>query len=230
MIINLILLLKLLKDFGFMNKKGFYEKILKRPFDFFIALLTLIILSPLLLVIAILVRIKLGSPVFFKQERPGLDEKIFTIYKFRTMNNIKDENGRFLPDIERLTSFGKFLRSTSIDELPALINIIKGNMSFVGPRPLLVEYLPYYSEEEKKRHSIRPGITGLAQINGRNNLNWDDRLKKDLEYMNNISFVLDLKILFKTALKVIRKVDVAEDTKESEGNLAVIRSVANIRK
>lgn len=213
-----------------MNKRGFYERYLKRPFDFFIALLTLIILSPLLLVIAILVKIKLGSPVFFKQERPGLDEKIFTIYKFRTMNNIKDENGRFLPDIERLTSFGKFLRSTSIDELPGLINIIKGNMSFVGPRPLLVEYLPYYSEEEKKRHSIRPGITGLAQINGRNNLNWDDRLKKDLEYMSNISFVLDLKILFKTALKVIRKVDVAEDTKESEGNLAKIRSNANIRK
>ena len=153
-----------------------YAKYIKRILDFILSLIALIVLSPVLLVVAILVRIKLGSPIIFKQQRPGKDEKIFTLYKFRTMTDKKDENGNLLPDSERLTKFGKVLRSTSLDELPELVNILKGDMSIVGPRPLLVEYLPLYSEEQKHRHDVRPGLTGLAQVGGRNSLSWEEKL------------------------------------------------------
>ena len=182
-----------------------YKKFIKRLLDIIISLVGLIILSPIILILAILVRIKLGSPVIFKQERPGKDEKIFKLYKFRSMNNKKDENGNLLPDKDRLTKFGKLMRATSLDELPELINILKGDMSLIGPRPLLVRYLPYYNDKEKHRHDIRPGLTGLAQVNGRNALNWEDRFKYDIEYVNNITFINDVKILFKTFYKVIKK-------------------------
>ena len=180
------------------DKKGFYEKFLKRPMDFVLALLALIVLAPLLLVIALLVRVKLGSPVLFKQKRPGKDEKIFSIYKFRTMTNAKDKNGDLLPDSVRLTRFGRMLRSTSLDELPELINILKGDMSIVGPRPLAVQYLPYYYETERVRHSIRPGLSGFAQVNGRNTVTWEERFNYDIKYVNNITFFGDIKIMFKT--------------------------------
>ena len=185
-----------------------YKKIIKRFLDILISLFGLIILSPVFLIVAILVRIKLGSPVFFKQERPGKDEKIFKLYKFRSMSDKKDENGKLLPDKERLTRFGKILRSTSLDELPELFNILKGDMSLIGPRPLAVSYLPYYNEKEKHRHDVRPGLTGLAQINGRNALNWEERFKYDIEYVNNITFMTDIKIFFKTFIKVLKKEDV----------------------
>ncbi len=187
-----------------------YQKYFKRPLDFIMALLGLIILSPLLLVIAILVRIKLGSPVIFKQPRPGLNEEIFTLYKFRTMTDERDENGELLPDEVRLTSFGKFLRSTSLDELPELWNILKGDMSFVGPRPLSVKYLPYYTEEERRRHKVRPGLTGLAQINGRNTAIWEKRFAFDVQYVDNISFFADLRILAETVGLVLRREDIGQ--------------------
>lgn len=205
------------------KKSQIYKKYIKRPMDFILSLLAIIVLSPILLVIAILVRIKLGNPILFKQRRPGLNERIFTIYKFRTMTDKKDENGNLLPDDIRLTKFGKFLRSTSLDELPELFNILKGDMSIVGPRPLLIEYLPHYTEAEKQRHTVRPGLTGLAQINGRNSLNWNDRLNYDVYYVNNISFANDIAIFFNTIKKVIAKADVNVCTLE-EGNLAKIRS------
>jgi lipopolysaccharide/colanic/teichoic acid biosynthesis glycosyltransferase len=171
--------------------------------------MALIVLMPLMIIIGILVRINLGSPIIFKQKRPGKNEKIFTLYKFRTMTDKRDIDGNLLPDEYRLTKFGKFLRSTSLDELPELINIIKGDMAIVGPRPLLVEYLPYYTEEEKHRHDVRPGLTGLAQVNGRNLLEWDERLKKDLEYINSISVKNDLFIIFRTIINVIKRKDIA---------------------
>ena len=180
-----------------------YAKYIKRILDFILSLIALIVLSPVLLVVAILVRIKLGSPIIFKQQRPGKDEKIFTLYKFRTMTDKKDENGNLLPDSERLTKFGKVLRSTSLDELPELVNILKGDMSIVGPRPLLVEYLPLYSEEQKHRHDVRPGLTGWAQVNGRNSITWTEKFKLDVYYVENVSFLLDLKIIFLTIKQVI---------------------------
>ena len=182
-----------------------YRKYIKRLLDIIISFCALVILSPILLIVAILVRIKLGSPVIFCQERPGKDEKIFKLYKFRTMTNKTDENGKLLPDSERLTKFGKILRSTSLDELPELWNILKGDMSLIGPRPLTVSYLQYYNEKEKHRHDVRPGLTGLAQVNGRNALNWDDRFAYDIEYVNNITFINDVKILFKTVYKVLKR-------------------------
>lgn len=185
-----------------------YKKFFKRFLDIIISLISLIILSPVMLIVAILVRIKLGSPIIFKQERPGKNEKIFKLYKFRSMSDKKDENGKLLPDSERLTKFGKILRSTSLDELPELVNILKGDMSLIGPRPLAVSYLPYYNEKEKHRHDVRPGLTGLAQINGRNALNWEKRFEYDLEYVNNITFINDLKILFKTFFKVLKRENV----------------------
>lgn len=186
-----------------------YRKYFKRTLDFIMALLALIILSPVLLTVAILVRVKLGSPVIFKQPRPGLNEKIFTLYKFRTMTDERDENGELLPDEVRLTSFGKWLRSTSFDELPELWNILKGEMSFVGPRPLAVQYLPYYKEEERRRHSVSPGLTGLAQINGRNTINWPDRFQYDVEYVDKITFHQDVVIIFRTILRMLKQKDVA---------------------
>ncbi|MFS8541921.1 MAG: sugar transferase [Tissierellales bacterium] len=189
-----------------------YRKYFKRPLDFMFALITLIVLSPLLLIIAILVKINLGSPVIFKQKRPGLNEKIFTLYKFRTMTDKRDENGKLLPDSERLTSFGKFLRSTSLDELPELYNILKGDMSFVGPRPLLVEYLPLYNDFQRRRHEVRPGLTGLAQVNGRNAISWEQKFKLDVEYVDNVSFIGDLKIIILTIKKVLVREGISSET------------------
>jgi len=188
-----------------MHKKGIYEKYFKRLFDFSISLIAFILLFPLLLITAVLIKIKLGSPLIFKQERPGLNEQIFTLYKFRTMSDKKDDQGVLLPDSERLTKFGKFLRSTSIDELPGLINIIKGDMSIVGPRPLLVEYLELYNTEQRRRHEVRPGLSGYAQINGRNSLSWNDKFKLDVIYVNNVTFRHDIGIILKTLLKVLKR-------------------------
>lgn len=195
---------------------GPYERFVKRPLDAFLATGALIVLSPIILVTALLVRIKLGSPVFFTQNRPGRDEKIFKLYKFRTMTDKRDNNGELLPDHIRLTSFGKKLRATSIDELPELFNIVKGDMSIIGPRPLLVQYLPYYTETEKHRHDVRPGLSGLAQVNGRNTVKWDKRLAYDVEYVNKITFRGDFKIVLQTIAKVFKKEDVAVDTDEVE--------------
>ena len=188
-----------------------YAKYIKRILDFILSLIALIVLSPVLLVVAILVRIKLGSPIIFKQQRPGKDEKIFTLYKFRTMTDKKDENGNLLPDSERLTKFGKVLRSTSLDELPELVNILKGDMSIVGPRPLLIRDMLFMTDEQRKRHTVRQGLTGLAQINGRNNINWEEKLEYDLQYIKNITFVGDVKIIFKTVLKVLKRDDINTD-------------------
>ena len=186
-----------------------YRRYIKRILDFVLSLLAIIVLSPILLIVALLVRIKLGSPVIFKQKRPGLNEKIFTLSKFRTMTDEKDEEGNFLPDDIRLTKFGKTLRSTSLDELLELFNILKGDMSIVGPRPLRVQYLPYYSSEEKHRHDVRPGLTGLAQVNGRNGLQWEERFEYDLLYLDKISFLKDLNIIFKTVKKVFIKENIS---------------------
>ena len=198
-----------------------YRKIGKRFLDLLLSSVAIVLLSPVFLVTAILVRIKLGSPVLFHQERPGLHEKIFTLCKFRTMTDARDASGELLPDSERLTKFGKLLRSTSLDELPELFNIWKGDMSIIGPRPLLVSYLPWYTEEERLRHTVRPGLTGLAQVSGRNYLDWDKRLAKDVR---NLSFRMDLKVLFMTVAVVFKRSEVAEDTAVSEGNLAQIRA------
>lgn len=187
------------------SKNGIYRRFLKRPMDFVLSLIAIIVLSPVLIIVALLVRLKLGSPVLFKQKRPGLNEKIFMMYKFRTMTDERDENGNYLPDSVRLTRFGRTLRSTSLDELPELFNILKGNMSIIGPRPLLEEYLSYYTETERLRHSVRPGLSGLAQINGRNNLPWESRLATDVKYVNNITFLLDLKIILKTIIKAFKR-------------------------
>ncbi|MCH5261496.1 MAG: sugar transferase [Lachnospiraceae bacterium] len=205
-----------------------YRKYIKRLIDIVVSLCGIIVLSPVYLILGILVRVKLGTPVIFKQERPGKDEKIFTLCKFRTMTDKRDENGELLPDAVRLTRFGKILRSTSLDELPELFNILKGDMSLIGPRPLLVSYLPYYSEREKKRHSVRPGLTGLAQVSGRNFIDWDRRLQKDVEYVELLSLRMDIKVLFMTVQTVFgqifgRRDEVAEDTNAVEGNFAQIR-------
>ncbi|HAQ39742.1 MAG TPA: sugar transferase [Clostridiales bacterium] len=189
-----------------------YERHIKRPMDFILSLAAIIVLSPLLLILIILVRAKLGSPVIFKQKRPGLNEEIFTLYKFRTMTDEKDDNGGLLSDEIRLTKFGRFLRSTSLDELPELFNILTGDMSIVGPRPLLVEYLPLYNEHQKRRHDVRPGLTGLAQVSGRNAISWEDKFKLDVEYVDNISFIVDWKIMFKTIKKVYERSGISSDT------------------
>ena len=203
---------------------GPYERFFKRPLDIIFALLALVILSPILLIVAILVRIKLGSPIIFKQERPGKDEKIFKLYKFRTMTDARDKKGKLLPDEKRLTKFGKILRSTSLDELPELFNILKGNMSFIGPRPLLVEYLPYYTKSEKHRHNIRPGLTGLAQVSGRNALSWEEKFKLDLKYVKKVTFLTDFSILWNTFLKVIKRSDVQMGNQLKYGKLNVERA------
>ena len=208
--------------------KGIYELLLKRVIDVFLSTGALIVLSPIIGITALLVRIKHGSPVVYTQERPGRDEKIFKLYKFRTMTNEKDRNGELLPDSKRLTKFGSTLRQTSLEELLELINIIKGDMSIIGPRPLLVQYLPYYTENEKHRHDVRPGLSGLAQISGRNLVGWDQRLAYDTEYVGNITFIGDLKIILKTIEKVFRKEDVAVDPESvDEGYLDQIRGGDN---
>ena len=182
-----------------------YKKYLKRPIDILCALAAITVFGWLYILVAILVKVKLGSPVLFKQPRPGKDEKIFNLYKFRTMTDERDENGNLLPDDVRLTKFGRLLRKTSLDELPEAFNILKGDMSVIGPRPLCIKYLPYYSDAEKHRHDVRPGLSGLAQVNGRNNLNWEERFKYDLEYVNNITFLGDLRIVCMSVIKVLKK-------------------------
>ena len=195
---------------------GPYEKFIKRPLDCVLAACALILLSPVMLVVAILVRINLGAPVIFRQERPGKDERIFRLCKFRTMTDGRDQRGELLPDGERLTKFGAFLRRTSLDELPELVNILKGDMAIVGPRPLLVRYLPWYTAREKQRHEVRPGLTGLAQVSGRNYVGWDRRLELDVRYAERITFWGDLKIVLSTVRSVLSQKDVAVDTDMTE--------------
>ncbi len=189
-----------------------YRKFLKRFFDFLLSLIAIIVFSPVLAVTAILVRIKLGKPVLFRQKRPGKDGKIFGMYKFRSMTEERDENGELLPDEVRLTSFGKKLRSTSLDELPELFNILKGDMSIIGPRPLLVQYLPLYNEEQRHRHDVRPGMTGLAQVNGRNAISWEEKFAYDVTYTRNITFCNDVRILWKTVMSVLKREGISSET------------------
>lgn len=189
-----------------------YRLFIKRLLDFVLSLIALIVLSPVILIVAIFVKIKLGSPVLFKQERPGKNEKIFKMYKFRTMTNEKDEEGNLLTDDIRLTKFGKLLRSTSLDELPELFNILKGDMSIVGPRPLLVKYLPLYNEHQKHRHDVRPGFTGWAQCNGRNAISWEEKFDLDVYYTKHVSFLLDLRIIFKTIKIVLFREGISSET------------------
>ncbi len=203
---------------GSYAKRSFYERFVKRLIDIICSGAALIVLSPVLLITALLVRVKLGSPVIFKQARPGLHEKIFNLYKFRSMTDEKDATGNLLPDEDRLSAFGRKLRATSLDELPELWNIFKGDMTIVGPRPLLVQYLPYYTDEEAHRHDVRPGLTGWAQVNGRNVTLWDDRLQQDLYYVKNCSFLFDCKIIFMTVMKVIKKSDIIVGEQHGEGH------------
>lgn len=205
------------------HKQTFYEKYVKRLLDIIISLTALIVLSPILLIVAVLVRVKLGSPVIFHQQRPGYHEKIFGLCKFRSMTDARDQNGELLPDEVRLTKFGKALRATSLDELPELWNILKGDMSLIGPRPLLVRYLPYYTEEERHRHDVRPGLTGLAQVNGRNALGWEDRFRYDLDYVNHISLGLDLKIIGMTVGKVLKRSGTLSGAEQTVADFDVYR-------
>jgi lipopolysaccharide/colanic/teichoic acid biosynthesis glycosyltransferase len=194
------------------RRRSFYDRVVKRGIDLCISALALLLLSPLIGVIALLVRIKHGSPVLFSQERPGLDERIFRMYKFRSMTNERDADGNLLPDDKRLTKLGKFLRATSLDELPELWNILKGDLSLIGPRPLLVRYLPRYSERQHKRHSVRPGMTGWAQVHGRNTVSWQDKFEYDVWYAEHISFALDVRIFFMTIVKVLKREGINSET------------------
>lgn len=197
------------------HRQGVYERYIKRPQDFCCALLATVCLSPLLVVIAALVRVKLGSPVLFAQERPGKDGKIFRLYKFRTMTDARDAQGRLLSDEERMTSFGKLLRSMSLDELPELFNILKGDMAVVGPRPLLVRYLPLYSERQARRHEVRPGLTGLAQVHGRNAMSWEEKFDWDVRYVDDVRFLRDWGIVFKTVRTVFLREGISSGTSET---------------
>ncbi len=189
-----------------------YRKFFKRSFDILSSLIAIVLLSLVLVVVAVLVRVKLGSPILFTQDRPGMNGKVFRLYKFRTMTSEKDENGNLLPDEIRLTKFGKMLRSTSLDELPELFNILNGDMSVVGPRPLLVKYLPLYNERQKRRHEVRPGLTGLAQVNGRNAISWEEKFEYDVQYVDNITFVGDMEIIFKTAWNTVMRKGISSET------------------
>lgn len=208
-----------------------YRKYIKRLLDFVLSLLVLIVLLPLMVVLTIIGIIAMKGNPFFIQKRPGMIDKrkgkecIISLLKYRTMTNERDGEGKLLPDEKRLNSYGKLLRSTSLDELPSLINILKGDLSIVGPRPLLIEYLPYYTKEERHRHDVRPGLTGWAQVNGRNTVEWTKRFALDVEYVNNISFILDVKIILLTVKKVLCRSDISEDTRASEGNFAEIRKM-----
>jgi len=202
---------------------GVYRRYFKRPMDFILSLLAIILLSPVLMVVAVLVRVKLGSPVIFKQKRPGLNEEIFTLYKFRTMTDERDDKGEFLADSVRLTKFGRVLRSTSLDELPELFNILKGDMSVIGPRPLAVQYLPFYTVEERRRHDVRPGLSGLAQVNGRNALGWEEKFDFDVQYVNSISFEFDVVIIIRTLKKVFQRADIGERDVDSPIDFDVYR-------
>lgn len=209
-----------------------YQRFFKRFFDVILSLCALVVLSPVLLVTAVLVRVKLGSPVIFHQDRPGKNEKIFRLYKFRSMTDQRDEEGNLLPDEVRLTKFGRVLRSTSLDELPELWNILKGDMSIVGPRPLLPEYLPYYTEEERRRHDVRPGLTGLAQVMGRSFLTWEEIFSYDLEYVSRISLARDAEIVFRTAGKVLRRTGIADVSggEHLENGQMLVRDGDTVRK
>lgn len=198
-----------------MQNNGIYNRFIKRILDFLLSFISIVLLSPIWIVIAILVKIKLGSPIIFRQDRPGKDESIFHMYKFRSMTDERDKNGKLLPDEMRLTTFGKILRSTSLDELPELFNILKGDMSIVGPRPLLVKYLPLYTEEQRRRHLVKPGITGLAQVNGRNAISWESKFELDCEYVRRVTFIGDLKIVFKTISTVFRREGINSGTSET---------------
>ena len=191
-----------------------YKFFLKRAIEFILSLSGLVFLMPIYLVIIVMVRINLGSPIFFKQERPGLNNKVFNIYKFRTMTNEHDNYGNLLPDEIRLTNFGRFLRSTSLDELPSLWSVLKGDMSLIGPRPLLVEYLPFFSEKQARRHEVRPGITGWAQVNGRNAISWEEKFELDVWYVDNLSIILDIKIIWLTIIKVLFRDGISPDNKD----------------
>lgn len=203
-----------------------YAKCVKRVLDFLLSLVALIILSPIILILILVGAIAMKGNPFFTQRRPGRKEKVFRLLKFRTMSNAKDAQGNLLPDDKRLNGYGKFLRSTSLDELPELFNILIGQMSIVGPRPLLVEYLPWYTEREKLRHSVRPGLTGWAQVNGRNSVDWDTRFELDVEYVEHLTIGRDMKVLWLTVKAVVSRSDVAEDTRVAEGNFADIRRAA----
>lgn len=194
------------------HRQGMYRRYFKRPMDIVLSGMALIVFWPIMLVVAILVKTKLGSPVIFKQKRPGLNEKIFTMYKFRTMTDERDDNGALLPDGVRLTRFGRFLRASSLDELPELFNIVKGDMSVIGPRPLLVEYLPLYNDDQKRRHNVRPGLSGLAQVSGRNAISWEEKFDLDVAYVDNISFIGDWKIVFLTLKKVFIREGISSST------------------
>ncbi|WP_062351710.1 sugar transferase [Bacillus kwashiorkori] len=194
------------------SKGGIYRRFVKRPMDFILSLIAIIVLSPVFLIVALLVRTKLGSPVLFKQKRPGLNEEIFLMYKFRTMTDERDDKGDLLPDSVRLTKFGRLLRSTSLDELPELFNILKGDMSIIGPRPLLVQYLPLYNNHQKRRHEVRPGLSGLAQVSGRNTISWEDKFNLDVEYVDNVSLIEDWKIIFLTIKKVFVREGINSET------------------
>ena len=207
-----------------MGKDSFYCRYIKRILDICCALAAMIVFCWLYAIVAILVRVKLGSPVIFCQERPGKDEKIFKLYKFRSMTDERDENGELLPDDVRLTKFGRLLRSTSLDELPEAWNILKGDMSVIGPRPLLVEYLPYYTEEERHRHDVRPGLSGWAQINGRNACSWEEKFAYDLEYVEKVSFIFDVKLVYQTVLKTVKRSDILVGSQIPAGRLDVVRS------
>ena len=204
---------------------GIYAKYIKRILDFTICLVAIVVLSPILLILCLLVRIKLGSPIFFRQTRCGRDEMPFEMIKFRTMTDARDENGNLLPDTERFTKLGNFLRNSSLDELPELLNVIKGDMSIVGPRPLYTFYVPYYTEEEALRHAVRGGITGLAQVNGRALCYWDERFAYDVEYVRNITFLNDVKILWQTVYKVLKKSDIGVPSVTDVGGLHILRDV-----
>jgi undecaprenyl phosphate N,N'-diacetylbacillosamine 1-phosphate transferase len=194
------------------RQNGLYVRYFKRLLDIIFSLIAIVVLSPILIIVAVLVRAKLGSPVIFKQERPGLNEKIFTLYKFRTMTDENDGNGELLPDSIRLTKFGRLLRSTSLDELPELYNIIRGDMSIVGPRPLLTQYLPLYNDHQKRRHEVRPGLTGLAQVSGRNSISWQEKFNLDISYVDNVSFLGDCKIILLTIKKVLMRDGINSDS------------------
>lgn len=204
-----------------------YKSFFKRVLDIALSGVAIIVFSPLLFYIAYLVKTRLGSPVLFTQDRPGKNCKVFKLYKFRSMLDSKDDYGNLLSDDERLTDFGRWLRSTSLDELPELYNILKGDMSIIGPRPLLVEYLPYYTKEEIHRHDVRPGLSGLAQVNGRNNLTWEELFEWDLKYVNNITFLGDIKIVFLTFYKVLKKSDILVGSQNKVGRLDYERSSKN---